>query len=127
MNLTIRGAGLAGTLLALATLTACSMGIERPTAELADASSSIESAEAAGADRYSSIALATARNKLAKAERLADKGSNVEAMRLAHEADLDAQLAAATADAAQAKEAVESIRESTRRLKGELDRAQRVN
>lgn len=105
----------------------CTLGIERPTEQLADATSSIQSAEAAGADRYSSIQLATARSKLAQAERLANEGENGKALQLADEAELDAQLAAAKADAEQAKQAISTIRESTQRLQSELTRAQRTN
>ena len=118
----------AGTILIVAAMTAlvagCTLGMGRPTEQLADAASSIQSAEAAGANRFSSIQLATARSKLEQAERLADAGENAKALRLADEAELDAQLAAAKADAQQAKNAMTTVQESTRRLQSELSRAQ---
>lgn len=63
--------------------------------DLERARASIAAAERAGAEQYGSAQLSLARDKLRAAENAADDGETERAQRLAVEADLDADLAAA--------------------------------
>src|SRR3954471_21301287 len=77
-----------------------------PVEKLAVAKSSIERAEQAQAAQFAQVELTTARNKYAAAQSAADKKDAVVAARMADQADIDAQLAEATARAKQQEQLV---------------------
>ena len=88
---------LAGGLLLALALSACG-GKEMVKGDnLALGGSSIEIAQAAGADEFAPVEMKNARSKLDRARQLLQDGKRDEAQRLADEADADAQLAHAKA------------------------------
>ena len=111
---------LAPVLCAIA-LAACSSG--PPTAPALSASeASIESARSAGAPELAAAELNNARGKLERARVLAQDGRNVEAIRMAEQADADAQLARARASSERSQRALAEVEASLRTLREELAR-----
>jgi septal ring factor EnvC (AmiA/AmiB activator) len=90
-----------------------------PVEKLAVAKSSIDRAEQAQAAQFAQIELNSARNKLAAAQAAADKSEAAVAARLADQADVDAQLAEATARAKQQEQLVTELDASLRDLRNE--------
>jgi hypothetical protein len=80
----------------LAGLAACA-STPIPNDKIAVAKASVQRAEQAGADQLAPVELATARDKLARAEKAAVDREAVPANNLAEQANVDAQLAEATA------------------------------
>ena len=68
-----------------------------PNEKIAVAKSSVQSAEQAGAQEFAPVEIASARDKLARAERAAADHEAQPATQLAEQANADAQLAEATA------------------------------
>ena len=97
----------------------CGSEPKRPTEQLTRAQTLIEQAEKAGAQRYAAAELDTARNKLQSANKAADDGEQQQAIQLAEEAALDAELAAARASSGEAKKAAEEVGRSTEQLREE--------
>jgi hypothetical protein len=93
------------------------------TQDLARARASIAEAEQAGADRFGSAELSLARDKLRAAEDAADDGAAERAQRLAVEADLDADLAAAITRNQQTQALVSEVESTLRTLEDELRRS----
>jgi hypothetical protein len=108
----------AGVVFALA---ACA---SKPVAEpaLAAGSASVEAARSSGAPELASGELNEARTKLERARALAQSGRNVEAVRLAEQADVDAQLARARAGSEKSRRALAEVEASLRTLREELSR-----
>lgn len=92
------------------------------TQDLARARASITEAEQAGADQFGSAELARARDKLRAAENAADDEPE-RAQRLAVEADLDADLAAAITRNQQTQALVAEVQSTLRTLEDELRRS----
>jgi chromosome segregation ATPase len=92
--------------------------------DLARAESSVDHAEEAGAFEHGSAEFNMARDKLTAAEDAAEDGDEELAARLATEAELDAELASAIAERAEAQAAVAELRESIQTLREELNRGQ---
>lgn len=111
-------------LAALAMLTACASGPDRPTAEIARAEATIEQAEQSGARQYATAELDRAREKLAAAQSLADQDEMELARRHAEQAILDAELASAMARNRKAELAVDELNETIRTLREEIARNQ---
>lgn len=94
-----------------------------PRQEHTQASGSLRAAEAIGADRHAraSVYLRNARDKVRRAERLMDEGDNAEARRVLERAHLDAELAIALTQAADAREdarqAMADVQDAQRRLR----------
>lgn len=106
-------------------LLACAVPLAaKPVAEdrLAVARASLERAEQAQAGQFAQIELKAARDKLAAAQAAADKRKKDVATRLANEADLEAQLAEATARAKQQEQLVNQMEASLRDLRNEATR-----
>lgn len=116
---TSRLATLAGV---AALLGACASSPPRPTEAIARAESSYEQADQAGGRRYDPANLDLARDKLAQAKAAADKGRMKEADRLAEQAEVDAELAAARARSATAQTAAQELRASLSTLRDETQR-----
>jgi len=90
---------------------------------LAAGSASLEAARSSGAPELAANDLAEARNKLDRARTLAQNGQNREAVRLAEQADVDAQLARARANTERSRRAVAEVEASLRTLREEMNRA----
>jgi hypothetical protein len=90
-----------------------------PVEKLAVAKSSLDRAEQAQAAQFAQVELGSARNKYAAAQAAADKKDADVAARLADQADVDAQLAEATARAKQQQQLVAEMDASMRDLRNE--------
>jgi hypothetical protein len=90
-----------------------------PVEKLAVAKSSIDRAEQAQAAQFAQVELGSARNKYAAAQAAADKKDADVAARLADQADVDAQLAEATARAKQQQQLVAEMDAGMRDLRNE--------
>jgi septal ring factor EnvC (AmiA/AmiB activator) len=102
---------------------ACAVAAKPVAADkLAVAQSSLERAEQAQAGQFAQVELKTARDKLAAAQAAADKHKKEVATRLAEEADLEAQLAEATARAKQQEQLVSQMEASLQDLRNESQR-----
>lgn len=90
--------------------------------DLSRARASITEAEQSGAERYGSADLMRAREKLRAAEDAAEDGEPERAQRLAVEADLDADLAAAKTRNQETQALVAEVQSTLRTLEDELRR-----
>ena len=90
-----------------------------PVDKLAVAQTSVQRAEQAQAAQFAQVELNTARTKLTAAQAAADKRDAEMAARLADQADVDAQLAEATARAKQQQQLVTEMDASLRDLRNE--------
>lgn len=108
--------GVTGAALVLA---ACAAAPERPEAEFSRAQTLIQAAEQQGAQEFAGAELERARGKLGQAEIVADKGDGKQATRLAQQAAVDAELAAAKAAAAKAGKAADELDRSIETLREE--------
>ncbi len=91
-----------------------------PNEKIAVAQASLQRAEQNGAPEYAPVELATARDKLARAQAAAAHHDDLPATQLAEQANVDAQLAEATASekqsakaAAQFDASLQALRQST--------------
>jgi hypothetical protein len=109
--------------LCAAALAACATTSTAPTEQVALANASIEAAQAAGAGQPGQPDLLQARDKLARAQAAARAGDNVKAMRLAEEADVDAQVARSRVAAEKSSRAAAELDASLAALRDELNRA----
>lgn len=111
----------ASVLCAAAGLGGCASG---PPAEpaLAAGAASIDAARSSGAPELAAAQLNEARTKLERARALAQVGRNREAIRLAEEAEADAQLARAVAASERSRRAVNEVEASLATLRDELSR-----
>jgi len=103
----------------------CASSPPVPKDKLAVAEQAVRRAEDAGAAQVAGAELAMARDKLARANAQADKGSRrsaEEAGQLAEQATADARLAEARAEAAKADKAVTELEDSLRALTEEAAR-----
>jgi hypothetical protein len=100
----------------------CATKVERPTQEITRATTLIEQAEKAGAQRYAAAELQQARDKVAQADAAATEGKGELALRLATEATLDAELANARTASGEAQRSAEEVRRSTETLREEATR-----
>jgi len=107
--------------LPLALMAGCASG-PKPDAALASGSSSLEAARAAGAPELAAVEIGDARNKLDQARTLAQAGRSRDAIRMAEQADADAQLARARASSERARRAVDEVDASLKTLREELAR-----
>ncbi len=96
---TLPGAAIALALAATATLAACA-GNPVADEKIAVAKASLQRAERSGAPEFAPVELAAARDKIAHAEKANADGKHMPAAQLAEQANVDAQLAEATAEQA---------------------------
>jgi hypothetical protein len=96
--------------------------IPAPTEQIAVSKAAVDSATSAGGNQFAPVQLQSALEKLDAAERAMAEGENLKARQLAEQAQVDAQLAAATARAAKAQKAAGELREGNRVLHQEIDR-----
>ena len=91
--------------------------------KLAVAKASVQRAEQSGAPELAPVEMATAREKLARAEKAATDRELKPATMLAEQADLDAQVAEATAQQARSHKAAMEFDAGMQALRGESIRA----
>jgi hypothetical protein len=106
-------------------LAGCAASPARPEADFSRAQTLIQSAEQQGAPEFAAADLERARGKLNQAEIVAEQGNGEQAARLAQEAAVDAELAAARAAAAKARKAADELDQSLETLRSEAQRAPR--
>jgi hypothetical protein len=93
------------------------------TPSIAAGTAALEAARSAGAPEFAAADLDQARGKLERARALAQAGKNREAIRLAEQAEVDAQLARASAGSERSTRALNEVEASLRSLREELNRA----
>lgn len=116
------GAALCGAVL---TLAACASGPPPPTAQMAVANAAVAHATAAGSAEYAPTEMNMAREKLNRATTAMAAKDHENATRLAHEAQLDAQVAEAKTEAAKAQKAATAMQDAGRALREEMARQPR--
>lgn len=89
---------------------------------LAASSASLEAARSSGAPELAGAELNESRTKLERARALAQAGRTREAIRMAEQADVDAQLARARAGNERSRRALAEVEASLRTLREELNR-----
>lgn len=109
-------------LLVVGSLVGCSSKFPPPTQKLALSEAAINQAEAAGAIEFAPLEMNSAREKLAMAQEAMTKEENQKALKLAEQAEVDAQLAEAKARTAKAQKTVVVLQESIQTLKNEIER-----
>jgi hypothetical protein len=109
----------ATTAMALLLLTACASG-EPPRAEMGAAEAAIQAAQRSGAAERAPVELNSARVKYDAANAAVRDEEYDRAARLAREAEIDAQLAAAKAQADASRAAAQQMREATTTLQREV-------
>lgn len=110
-------------LLAAGALAACASA-PQPAPFIAAGTASIEAARASGAAELAPVPLDNARAKLQQAQALAQAGNHEDAVRLAQQADVDAQLARARAGAERSRRSAAEIEAGLQVLQDELARRQ---
>lgn len=100
----------------------CGGTSERPTQDLARAEAGIEQAEQGGAGQYGALELQSARDKLERARAAVAAEEMRTAERLAEQAALDADLAAAMTRSGKAELAVKELENSIAVLREEISR-----
>lgn len=114
------------TMVVAATMAAVGAGCAStpmPNEKLAVAKASVERAERAGAPTLAPVEMAAAQDKLATAEKLAADGKSEPATRVAEQADVDAQLAQATAEQKRSRKAAVEFDASMAALRQEAQRS----
>ncbi|MCK9605101.1 MAG: DUF4398 domain-containing protein [Methylomonas sp.] len=111
-----------GVSLFAATLLFGCASIPAPTEQLAVSKAAVANAGGAGGNEYAPIALKSAMDKMDAAQRAMTREDYLLARRLAEEAQVDAQLASATAGATKAQQAARQLQEGNRVLRQEIDR-----
>ena len=96
---------------------------ESSAPSIAASAASVEAARSAGAPELDSVNLSEARSKLEKARALAAVGDDRGALRMAEQADVDAQLARAKAGSERSRLAVTELETGLQTLRDELNRA----
>jgi hypothetical protein len=105
----------------IAALAACASG-PVPLEQLAVARASVQRAEQAGATELAPVELATARDKLQRADQAAANHQGQAATRLADQANVDAELAEATAREHKSHQAEMELEASLQALRQEASR-----
>lgn len=93
-----------------------------PTAQMAVSRAAVTEANNAGSNEFAPVQLKSAMDKMAAAERAMTDKDYVLARQLAEQAQVDAQLASATARTAKAKKAADAVQEDSRVLRQEINR-----
>jgi hypothetical protein len=120
----IKGAGLGA---GMALIAAGCVTTPPPNEQLAVAKSSVQRAEQAGASEFAPVEMAAARDKLAHAERAAADHDARPATQLAEQANVDAQLAEATAQEQRSRKAAMEADANLQALRQESLRSSQPN
>lgn len=102
-------------------MTGCA-SIPAPTEQIAVSKVAVESASSAGGNEFAPLQLKSAMDKMDAAERAMTVEDYALAKQLAEQAQVDAQLASATARSAKAQKAAGALQEGNRVLRQELNR-----
>ena len=113
--------GLVTSFAAALLLIACA-STPAPTEQMAISRAAVSNATSAGGNEYAPVQLKSAIDKMDAAERAMSAKDYVRARQLAEQAQVDAQLAEATARSAQAKKASDAVQDDSRILRQEIDR-----
>ncbi len=97
-------------------------GIPAPTEQIAVSKAAVSGATGAGGNEFAPQALKSAMEKMDAAERAMADEDYLRARQLAEQAQVDAQLAAATARSAKAQKAAQELQEDNRVLQQEIER-----
>lgn len=112
---------------AAATALACCASNPVPLEKIAVAKSSVQRAEQAGAPESAPVEMAAARDELGRAEKAAADRDAISAARLAEKANVDAQLAEATAQGQRSRKAAAEFDASLQALRQESQRSSQPN
>lgn len=93
-----------------------------PTEQIAVSKAAVNSANSAGGNEFAPLPLRSAMEKMDAAEQAMRDEEYELARQLSEQAQVDAQLAAATARAAKAQKAAEALKAGTNVLRQEIDR-----
>lgn len=110
---------------AVLALSACASTPPPPTAQMAVATAAVAHAAAAGSAEYAPAELAMARDKMGRANVALAAKDHEGALRLAQQAQLDAQLAEAKTEAEKARKAAVAMQDAGRALREEMARQPR--
>lgn len=102
-------------------LAGCASQGPRPESEITRARTLIEQADRAGAQRYASLEIGQARDKLQQADEAMNQGENEKARARANEATADAELALARASSGEAERAAMEVQKSIDDLRRETE------
>lgn len=116
-----KSAGLIALALGAWALAACAT-TPAPTSELAVSTAAVAHAAGAGAPQLAPAEMQTARDKLGRATAAMDAKDYDNALKLAQQAEVDAQFAEARAEAMKARKAADAMQESNRVLREEMNR-----
>lgn len=111
-----------GLTLATAVLIAGCAGAPPPLEQMAVSRVAVKNAGSAGGNEFAPLPLKSAMAKMDSAERAMAEENYILARRLAEQAQVDAQLASATARSVKAQKAVSTLQEDNRVLRQEIDR-----
>lgn len=114
---------LAASAVALALLFGCSSMKTPATADVAVSKAAVDSAAGAGGAEFAPLEMASAREKMAAAQKAMDNKDYKLAALLANQAQADAKLAQGKANSAKSQAAADAMQDSVRVLREELDRA----
>ncbi len=104
------------------TLTIVGCASAPPTEQMAVSKVAINAATSAGGNEFAPVALKLAMDKMDAAEQSITEGDYVNARQLAEQAQVDAQLAGATARSVKAQKAAGALQEDNRVLRQEIER-----
>lgn len=93
-----------------------------PVEQMAVSRAAVAAASNSGANEFAPLPLKSAMDKMKGAEKAMMEKNYVLARKLAEQAQVDAQLATATANSAKAQNAADAVSEGRRVLKKEIDR-----
>ncbi len=96
--------------------------VPAPTEQMTISRAAVTEATNAGSSEFAPTQLKTAMEKMGGAEQAMSEKNYVQARTLAEQAQVDAQLALATARAARAKKAADALHEDDRVLREEMNR-----
>jgi hypothetical protein len=111
-----------GLSVAAAVLVAGCASVPAPTEQIAVSKMAVTNASSAGGNEFAPLQLKSAMEKMDAAEQAMNQEDYVLARQLAEQAQVDAQLAAATARSAKAQKAVGVLQEDNSVLRQELNR-----
>lgn len=123
MNVSTPAYRLGGAALLVLAVAACASTSPAADQKIAVARSSLERAEQAGAPQAAPVEMAAARDKLARAEKANAEHRGVPAFALADQADMDAQVAEATAQQQKSHKAAVEFDASLQALRQESQRS----
>ena len=111
-----------GVTVAVAIFMAGCTSTPAPTEQMAISRAAVSNASSAGGDEFAPLQLKSAMEKMDGAERAMSDNDYVRARQLAEQAQVDAQLAEATARSAKEQKSADALQESNRVLREEIER-----